>query len=185
MDLLKLDTLNSAIHFAAKAHRNQVRKGNKLPYITHSYAVGMLLSQSGCEEDIIIAGILHDTIEDTSITKSDVQREFGERVTSIVEGCTENKSLMWEDRKQQTLDFLSTAPIEVCMVTCADKLHNIRETVTDFEQVGENIWNQFNRGKEKQKWYYESLVNVLENRLMAFPLYPLLIEEVAKLFNKK
>ncbi|SDH78315.1 HD domain-containing protein [Alteribacillus persepolensis] len=183
MDLLQVDTINAAIHLAAKAHRSQVRKGNQLPYITHSYAVGLLLSQSGCSKDVIAAGILHDTIEDTPITKSDLRTEFGKHVTAIVDGCTEDKSLTWEERKQHTLDFLRTASLEVCMVICADKLHNIRETVRDFEQVGEEIWNQFNRGKGKQKWYYENLVDVLGERLETFPLYPLLAEEVDKLFH--
>src|SRR3712207_3105258 len=118
--------LNFAIEIAAQAHAGQVRKGTNTPYVSHPYAVGMMLSQTGCAEDMVIAGILHDTVEDTDLTLDYISEHFGDHVALIVEGCSEpDKSLPWEERKSHTLQYLRTAPWEVRVVSCADKLHNI------------------------------------------------------------
>src|SRR5205814_6539887 len=119
--------INVAIEVAARAHYGQVRKGTDIPYISHPYAVGMMLARTGCPEEIITAGILHDTVEDTNITLEYLREKFGEKVASIVEGCSEphHGSAPWEARKAHTLEYLRNAPWEVKVVTCADKLHNI------------------------------------------------------------
>src|SRR5438309_5224597 len=119
--------LDRAIEVAAKAHRNQVRKGTDIPYIAHPYAVGMMLAQAGCPDEVIAAGILHDTVEDTPLTLEEIRQEFGDKVASIVEGCSEpDKSASWEVRKAHTLEYMRTAPWEVRVVACADKLYNLR-----------------------------------------------------------
>lgn len=184
MNIEKLDRLNKAANLAAVAHRDQVRKSKETPYIIHPLMVGMLLADAGCSVDVIISGYLHDTIEDTFVTAEDIKTEFGETVLHIVEGCSEpDKSAEWEERKQHTIDFLQKeATVEVCMVTCADKLHNIRSMVLDYKEEQEAMWNRFNRGKDKQKWYYMSLVDVLRKRLPDFSLFQLLETEVNRLF---
>jgi len=153
-----------AIEVAAKAHRNQTRKGTDIPYISHPYAVGIMLLREGSSEDIVSAGILHDTIEDTWVTLEYINRNFGEKVAEIVAGCSEpDKSLPWEDRKIHTLKFLKTSSPEIRIVACADKLHNIRSTYEEYKKVGEAVWTRFNRGRDKQLWYYTGLVDVLCN----------------------
>ncbi|EOD01815.1 HD domain-containing protein [Caldisalinibacter kiritimatiensis] len=157
--------INLAIEVAAKAHKGQTRKGTDIPYITHPYTVGMMLLQEGCSEELVIAGILHDTVEDTYITLDYIREMFGKKVADIVEGCSEpDKSLPWEDRKEHTIEYLKTAPLDIRIVTLADKLHNIRSTIKEYEKVGEEVWNRFRRGKEKQSWYYYGLIDVLCNR---------------------
>lgn len=187
MNIDKLDRLNKAANFAAVAHRNQVRKSKSTPYIVHPLMVGIMLADAGCSVDVIISGYLHDTIEDTPVTAEDIHAEFGENVLNIVEGCSEpDKSAEWEDRKQHTIEFLQEeASIDVCMVTCADKLHNIRSMVLDYEEEQEAMWNRFNRGKDKQQWYYTNLVKVLRKRLPEFPLFLLLEIEVNRLFKSE
>ncbi|MBV5337765.1 MAG: bifunctional (p)ppGpp synthetase/guanosine-3',5'-bis(diphosphate) 3'-pyrophosphohydrolase, partial [Deltaproteobacteria bacterium] len=81
--------INKALEFSAKAHLSQVRKGIDIPYITHPFAVGMILANAGCSEEIIVAGILHDTVEDTETTIEDIKAAFGEEVATIVAGCSE------------------------------------------------------------------------------------------------
>jgi (p)ppGpp synthase/HD superfamily hydrolase len=157
--------IDLAIEIAAKAHKNQTRKGTDIPYIIHPYTVGMMLLKEGCSEDLVIAGILHDTVEDTYITLDYIREVFGDRVAEIVKGCSEpDKTLPWEERKKHTLEYLKTAPLDVCIVTAADKLHNIKSTVKEYEKVGDRVWERFKRGKEKQSWYYWGLVDVLCNR---------------------
>lgn len=154
-----------ALEIAAKAHRNQNRKGTDIPYITHPAAVALMLCKAGCSEDVIATGILYDTIEDTTITIDFIRDNFGEKVASIVEGCSEpDKTLPWEDRKKHTLEYLKTAPLEVKLVVCADKLHNIMSIANEYSKIGEDVWKRFKRGKEEQEWYFRGLVESLYYR---------------------
>ena len=156
--------IDMAIEVAAKAHQNQFRKGTDIPYITHPLAVGIILAKAGCSDDVIIAGILHDTVEDTSITLDYIRDTFGNKVSTIVEVVSEpDKSLAWEERKQHTLNFLEGAPPEVRFVALADKLNNIRAIASDYVEMGEEFWERFNRGKDAQKWYYQGLVQALRD----------------------
>jgi (p)ppGpp synthase/HD superfamily hydrolase len=157
-----MNLIDRAIELAAVAHRDQVRKATDIPYISHPYAVGMMLARAGCSEEVIAAGILHDTVEDTYLTLADIQERFGERVAAIVEGCSEpDKSARWEERKRHTLDYLRTAPWEVRVVACADKLHNLRTVAAAHAIIGEAVWDRFKRGRPEQEWYYRGLLESL------------------------
>ena len=102
--------INNAIDVAMRAHQNQFRKGTAIPYVTHPLAVGIILAKAGCADEVIVAGILHDTVEDTPMTLDNLRDLFGEKVADIVKGASEpDKSLPWEDRKRHTLNFLKTA----------------------------------------------------------------------------
>ncbi|WP_458413240.1 HD domain-containing protein [Schinkia sp. CFF1] len=179
-----MDLIDQAIEFAAKAHYSQFRKGTDIPYISHPYGVGMLLLKAGCEEKVIIAGILHDTLEDTDTTEEDLLENFGQEVLTIVKGCSEpNKQASWEDRKKHTIDYLKQAPLPIRQVACADKLHNLRSIKRDLAIFGEAAWDKFNRGKESQKWYYSEIVKSL-GYSDRFPLLDLLQDEVEMVFEK-
>lgn len=180
--------IERAIEVAAKAHKNQTRKCTDIPYITHPYTVGMMLLREGLSEEVVAAGILHDTVEDTSITLEFIQREFGEKVAKIVKGCSEpDKTLPWEDRKKHTIEYLKTASFEEQVVSCADKLHNITTVYEAYKEIGEEVWKRFKRGRDKQEWYYRSLVEVLctkENLSSGIKLFSQFKNMVDKVFNK-
>ncbi len=155
-----------AITFAARAHAGQYRKHTNIPYITHPLAVAEILLACGCSEQVAIAGILHDTVEDTPVTTAEIEKEFGTDVAVLVKGATEPpKHISWEERKQHTLDSLRDAPEEVLLLVCADKLHNLISIRNGFLRHGEEVWRRFTRPKEQQRWYYESMLEVLDNRL--------------------
>jgi (p)ppGpp synthase/HD superfamily hydrolase len=117
-----------------------------------------MLMKAGCGDEIVAAGFLHDTVEDTPLSLANIEREFGHTIASIVKGCSEpDKSLSWEKRKQHTIEFLKTAPEDIRVVACADKLHNIRSIMNDYGQIGDMVWERFNRGKEDQEWYYRNV----------------------------
>lgn len=179
--------LNLAIEVAAQAHEGQLRKSTKTPYISHPYAVGLMLAQAGCTEDMVIAGILHDTVEDTGLTLDYIREHFGEHVALIVEGCSEpDKSLSWEERKSHTLQYLRTAPWDIRVVTCADKLHNIQTISVNYQKVGDRVWERFKRGRKEQAWYYRGLVEVLCSRREgedAIPFCKDFREEVERVFG--
>ena len=150
--------IDVAIEVAEEAHRGQFRKGSGIPYISHPRAVARILSEAGCSEELVAAGILHDTVEDTPLTLEYIRETFGERVAQIVQGCSEpDKSLPWERRKRHTVEFLKSASLEVRTVTCADKLHNLLTIIADYEVVGEDVWDRFSRGRGAQEWYYREL----------------------------
>ncbi len=178
-----MNKLDQAIEFAAKAHRSQYRKGTDIPYISHPYGVGMLLLKAGCKEEVIIAGILHDTLEDTDTTEQDILNHFGPEVLMMVKGCTEpNKEESWENRKKHTHAFLKNAPLSIRQVACADKIHNLRSIKADLESLGEKAWDKFKRGREQQQWYYTGIVESL-GCLSTFPLLDVLRIEVEEVFT--
>ena len=140
-----------------------------------------------CAEEVAVAGILHDTVEDTPASIDDIRRGFGEIVAGIVEGASEpDKSKSWEQRKTHTIRFLKTAPEEVLLVSCADKIENLEAIRKDGARVGEEVWARFKRGRDQQEWYYRSVLAALEERLTAEPglsLVSQLKKAVAEVFG--
>lgn len=158
--------LDKAIEFAAAAHSQQFRKATTIPYITHPFSVAMLLKDAGCDEDVVIAGLLHDIVEDTPFTLEDIADRFGDRVADIVRGCSEpDRKASWEERKGHTIEYLKTAPLDVKIVACADKLHNLRTIYSGYKKVGDRFWERFHRGFEEQVWYYNELAKSLVHGL--------------------
>jgi len=134
--------------------------------VIHPLRVGLKLAELGCFDDIVAAGILHDTVEDTPVTVEDLKRDFGEKVTAFVGGASEpDKSDTWENRKHHTIEYLKTAPREVLLISAADKLDNAKETLVHLKEVGDKHWAAFNRPKEQQRWYYKSLAEVFVSRI--------------------
>lgn len=146
-----------ALKFAMKAHSGQVRKGTDTPYVYHVMEVGMLLSNFGCSEEAIAAGLLHDTVEDAGITLEELEKEFGKKVAEIVSYCSEDKTKTWKERKQHTIDMMAKMPLEAVQVTVADKLSNVRSMASDYKKVGEKLFDRFRKGREDQAWYYKGI----------------------------
>ena len=156
--------IEEAIEIAAEAHQGQYRKGTDTPYITHPYAVGLILMEAGCTEAVIIAGILHDTVEDTDLTLEFIRERFGDAIANIVDGCSEDKALRWRARKTERIEALRSASPEVCTVTCADKLHNLRTIISEHDLIGDAVWDRFHGGVEDQAWYYRSVLGAIADR---------------------
>ncbi|SCP95239.1 HD domain-containing protein [Anaerobium acetethylicum] len=155
--------LSRAISFASNAHFRQFRKGTDTPYIVHPFETAMILQKADCGTELVIAGLLHDTVEDTDVGLEIIKDEFGDKVAGLVAACSENKELSWEERKQHTIEFIKDrADYDEMLLMCADKLANLRSISIDYRKHAENLWSRFNRGKKEQKWYYGSLVRVLE-----------------------
>ncbi|MDA8227295.1 MAG: HD domain-containing protein [Desulfitobacterium hafniense] len=158
-----MEMIEKAREIARNAHLGQKRKGTGVPYITHPMEVGDILQSVGCSPEVIAAGLLHDTIEDTNLTLADIEREFNLDVARIVKGCSEpHKCLPWMVRKEYTLKLLKTASSSIRIVSLADKLQNIRSIKTDLLESGLDLWQRFNAGKDLQAWYYFSLLDSLK-----------------------
>jgi len=158
-----------ALVYVSNLHSGQTRKASGVPYIAHLLSVTALVIEDGGDEDEVIAALLHDAIEDRggSAIREEIQRRFGERVTSIVDGCTDAETMPkppWRQRKERFIKSLSQASSEVRRVIAADKLHNACSILSDFRRCGEAIWERFNGGKEGTLWYYHEVTKVLRQR---------------------
>lgn len=155
-----------AMAFAFDAHRRQKRKGTSIPYIFHPFNVGRMLMIWGHQGEVPIAGILHDTVEDTEVSQEELFEEFGLVVGRLVEELTDpEKARRWEIRKQGALDRLEGMSSGALWIVCADKLDNLRSIQDSLLLHGETLWGRFNRPKADQSWYYLELVRRLR-RLM-------------------
>jgi (p)ppGpp synthase/HD superfamily hydrolase len=141
----KLSTrFDAALVYAAQLHANQVRKGSGVPYISHLLSVAALVLEDGGDEDEAIAALLHDAIEDQggAKTREEIRQHFGERVVSIVDGCTEDETLPkppWKERKLNYLEKMHLAPPE-----------------------GEKVWHKFKGGKHGTLWFYRSFLEIYQ-----------------------
>jgi len=153
--------LERALRWAAQGHAGQLRKGTPTPYIEHPMAVAMILDRAGFSEDVVIAGLLHDLVEDTDVTIADIQERFGEEVASIVGGCSEIKTdangvqRPWADRKRDHLIALRDASVATKAVILADKLHNLACIELDLED-GRDVWSTFKASRADVLAYYRS-----------------------------
>lgn len=154
-------TIDKAFRFAYQVHQDQVRKDGK-PYISHPVNVAMELARNGADEDLICAGFLHDTLEDTEVDEAWLLREFNENIVQLIQKESEDKSKSWEERKEKVLADTAAGDRRLKMLVCADKLSNLRDVEEDIEKNGDEIWSRFKRGKDQQEWFYRNLLVALE-----------------------
>ena len=168
--------IERAMIFAAEAHDGQKRKGKNRPYVLHLMEAAVTVSMMTDDEDVIIAALLHDTLEDTDTTAEQIRNAFGERVAALVGAESEDKRSgrprgeTWRIRKEEALQTLKAAPREAKLVALGDKLSNVREMARDHTRIGEALWDQFNqKDKGQHEWYYRSMYAILSE---AFPGTP-------------
>ncbi len=163
------DRINHAFAFAAKHHDQQVRKGTRLPYLTHPANVAIILTRYGRSEETVVAGILHDVIEDgvregwtRTMLEERIGRKFGNSVLDTVLQVSERRidddgvELSYDDRKDDYLSRLSLASEEALWVCAADKVHNANSILSDLRRTSfpETVWGRFSVGREGTvRWY--------------------------------
>lgn len=152
-----------AFQFAAEKHAGQTRKASTIPYLAHLMGVASLVLEAGGDEDVAIAALLHDVVEDCGGAPmlKEVRRRFGARVAKVVDGCTDCDTYPkppWRERKENYLWHLKKADGDTRLVSAADKLNNVRSILADYREVGESIWSRFNGGRDGTLWYYRALL---------------------------
>lgn len=160
-----------ALQFANEIHSTQVRKGIGAPYISHLMAVSALVLEFGGNETQAIAALLHDSAEDCGGRPmlDTVRVMFGDDVAEIVEACTDTFDTPkpeWRPRKQAYLQAMAGKPAAAKLVACADKLHNIGNTLRDIQGEGVEAWKLRmaetpNGAADKQCWYYLGCLEAL------------------------
>jgi (p)ppGpp synthase/HD superfamily hydrolase len=170
------DVINHALAFAAKHHDRQVRKGTKLPYLTHPANVAVILTRYGQDTETVVAGILHDVIEDCvrdgytrQMLEQRIGDKFGPNVLETVLAVTYRRhdddgvELSGDDRRSDYLERLADASEGARWVCAADKLHNASSIISDLRRTvdADSVWTRFNLGKAgTARWYrdvYERL----------------------------
>jgi (p)ppGpp synthase/HD superfamily hydrolase len=161
--------LQHAFRYAAEKHAGQTRKQTAVPYLSHLMAVASLVLEAGGDEDMAIAALLHDVVEDCGGMPRlrEVRKKFGARVARIVEGCTDSfgePKPEWVERKKDYLREVKHADRETRLVSASDKLHNVRTILADYRKDGEAIWMRFTGKKEGTLWYYRALSDEYQRR---------------------
>jgi (p)ppGpp synthase/HD superfamily hydrolase len=172
MALTTTERFESAMSYAHQVHRHQRRKGTGIPYIAHILGVTAIAIEYGASEDEAIAALLHDAAEDGGgePTLAYIRAQFGDAVADIVLGCSDSlvedpeDRLPWLERKENYLAHLENASHSVCLVSAADKLHNVRSMIRDYREHGDDIWDRFQGKREGSLWYYETVSHVLARR---------------------
>ncbi|MCR4848872.1 MAG: HD domain-containing protein [Bacteroidales bacterium] len=164
-----LDTqfFDKAVAFATQAHSGTERRGKGYPYIIHCMEAASIVATITNDPEMLAAAILHDTVEDTSVTIEEIRSEFGDRVADLVahETAPLSDDAPWRTRKEAQLAQLANASYDSKVVAMGDKLSNMRALAADYKTIGDQLWKRFHapNGKEDIAWYYHSLADALSD----------------------
>lgn len=152
-----------ALVFATQAHAKQTKKGTSVPYAAHILGVASLVLDAGGDEDLAIAALLHDVVEDCGgdARRKEILSQFGPRVAHIVDGCTDtdqDPKPPWRKRKEEYLEHLRTADADTRLVSAADKLYNARVILADYREIGDAVFERFSGKRDGTLWYYRALL---------------------------
>jgi (p)ppGpp synthase/HD superfamily hydrolase len=161
---------DEALLLAHDLHRYDVRKGTGKPYISHLLGVCSLVIDYGGDEEMAIAALLHDAVEDHGgyPMLDRIREQFGARVAHIVDGCTDSYAVdpsqkqPWRVRKEPYLARVPLEDADVRLVSAADKLYNCRTILRDIRRDGLRALDRFNGGRKDTVWYYDELVRAFQ-----------------------
>ena len=167
---------DEALLYASRTHREQLRKGSRVPYMTHLMSVSALVMEHGGSEDQAIAALLHDAVEDAApgtgaAALADIRLRFGNAVADIVQACSDgldadgNRSGTWAERKRDYVAGLAHKALDALLVTAADKTHNGLCIAADVRRYGQGFWSTFNASRDELLWYYTSVERAVAERL--------------------
>jgi len=170
--------IKNAIRFSIKTHevyQKQKRKGKDIAYVTHPLTAGIILAMAGAKEDLVIAGILHDTIEDSieekKVDKQMITARFGKKVAKIVESVSEdNKMLSWEERKEKARKNIKKFNHDSLLVKSADVLSNVTELIDDYIVCGDSAFSRFGGPKERVIANYLEVMKIMLEKWPKSPL---------------
>jgi (p)ppGpp synthase/HD superfamily hydrolase len=159
---------SDAVEYAAELHADQVRKGTDVAYLSHLLGVAGLVLEAGGDEEMAIAGLLHDAAEDQGgeSTLQEIERRFGPRVARIVRGCSDTLVADRADkeeyggRKARYLEGLALADVDTVTVSAADKVHNARSLVTDLRLHGLDVMAKFSGTPVQILAYYRACLEI-------------------------
>lgn len=197
--LLLTERFSCAVDYARR-HHTESRKGTEVPYMAHllgvaSFVMGEAGGRVPVTEDMVIAALLHDVVEDHGGMPRlrEIEERFGKNVARMVAGLSDtfaddhDKKEGWEERKRGYLERLRAESDDVLLISAADKLYNAKSILDDYRVIGDAVWNRFKRGGDKQLWYFKELLAVFRahptNRIV--DELDGVVRELSKLINTK
>jgi hypothetical protein len=178
-----------AMELAERAHRGQTRKTGDKPYFLHSFAVAQVLSAAGADDDMILAGFLHDVPEDTDQTLVEIEDRFGSRVAFLVGGVTkashapDGRKYTSQEKGDATEEQMENAHSDIAVVKGADLTVNTTDVIIDQEDLGFGHWDDLYKGHERAVWkvgHYLRLGEIISARLEREQIFPLIQVTLAK-----
>jgi (p)ppGpp synthase/HD superfamily hydrolase len=185
---MPISKFEEAFLLASQLHADQYRKGTEIPYISHLMAVCSLVLEAcdltefkSTRQDLAIAALLHGALEDQGhkISLQEIEQKFGVLVAKIVSDCSDDvitsegqQKAPWRDRKIAYVAHIGKTRKETQLVSCADKLHNSRCILADYERIGNDLWSRFSANKADILWYYQSLAQEFVRAWPENPLAP-------------
>lgn len=167
--------LDDAILLASHLHRHQTRNdSNHSPYISHLMSVAMILQSASADEETVIAGLMHDSLEDVpGYTYEQLVKDTSKRIAEIVHHVTEpldankkaDEQLPWLERKEKYLEVLRSGGIESAMVSAADKIHNTESFIRDVTREGELFSKRFGSSMRNRIWFHEQVLAIVSEKL--------------------
>ena len=180
--------IEKALNKARELHKGQKIKGTERPYYTHITDVCKRLMKETSDPEVICGGALRDVWENTPYTREQLRQEFGNRIYSLVDFCTEPdhahdttkgaKRKTWKTRKAYSISKLENASDDELLIFLADKTSALHSIKLDLE-AGADVWPRFNASKEDIHWYHSSIREALEKRVAEMELF----QEYRRLFS--
>lgn len=189
------DRFDRALLYATHVHGGQVRKGTPIPYIAHLLAVAATVLEYDGSEDMAIAALLHDAVEDQGGEPrlSDIRNRFGDRVADIVRSCSDtvvNSSAGqqkedWHTRKKRYVEHLNLVDQDTLLVSLSDKIHNARSILRDLRkpEIGKAVWDRFKNSRKDTLWYYRELAKSFQKRLKGQSAKMQLADELSEIVD--
>lgn len=153
--------IERAVTFALHAHEGQTRRGEDMPYVVHPLSVGFLLARHGFDDDVVIGGILHDTVEDTHTSLDDIAELFGDVVAELVTTVSHDDALSWMEKKQHYIERVRQGNEGAKAISVADKIANAESLLQSYVVFGPELWSHFNAGREKKLWFEHAMLTML------------------------
>lgn len=170
LSMILSENFDRAYLFAAALHRNQKRKNVPSPFMAHLLAVASLVAENCDDEELVMAAILHDAVEDQGglPTLEKIKEQFGERVASFVLCCTDSTEMPRPPKTERNcmyLQSLQSAPEGAIILSCADKIHNLRSMYADYLLLGPGFWSVFSSPPGDILHNYHKLHKLYQERL--------------------
>jgi len=180
---------HQALSLAYELHKDQYRKGDKTPYLSHLMAVSALALQYGATEEEAIAALLHDAVEDQGglETLAIIRQQFGDHVAEIVLACSDREGEPkppWQERKEKYLNHLTETEESSLLVSCCDKLHNATDCLRTYRKNGAGLWQMFNATEGQTRWYYGEIARIIQERRDEYPRLTNLIDDVVRTIDE-
>ncbi len=189
------DRFDRALLYATHVHGGQVRKGTPIPYIAHLLAVAATVLEYDGSEDMAIAALLHDAVEDQGGEPrlSDIRNRFGDRVADIVRSCSDTvvnssdgqQKEDWHTRKKRYVEHLNLVDQDTLLVSLSDKIHNARSILRDLRkpEIGKAVWDRFKNSRKDTLWYYRELAKSFQKRLKGQSAKMQLADELSEIVD--